>query len=87
VDDIFIHELRLPMTVHAATVPDSNGDYTIIVNSDLSTRAKRKAAEHELVHIKKEHFYQDCLDIADEENEANDMEICEKVKSCIKEFR
>lgn len=87
VDDIFIHELQLPMTVHASTLPDNNGDYTIIINSLLSAETKRETLQHELVHIKKGHFYDDCLDIAEDEKEANDPVNRAKANSFIKEIR
>jgi hypothetical protein len=87
VDDIFVHELQLPMCIHATTIPDNNGDFTIILNSLLSPRVKKEALEHELVHIKMNHFYNDCLEIADEEMEANDCDNHVKVSSCICEIR
>ncbi len=86
-DDIFIHELQLPMCIHATTLPDSNGDFTILLNSLLCRKAKQKALEHELVHIKKDHFYDDCMEIADEESEANDFDNQSKVTAYIREIR
>lgn len=86
-DDIFIHELQLPMCVHATTIPDSNGDFTIILNSFLSQEAKQETIQHELVHIKKDHFYNDCMEVADEEREANDPSNRAKAEVYVREIR
>lgn len=86
-DDIFIHELQLPMCVHATTLPDSNGDFTILLNSLLCPKVKKEALEHELVHIKKDHFYNDCMEVADEESEANDIDNRSRVSAYISEIR
>ncbi len=50
-DDKFIHLLPLPTKVHALTIPDECGDFTIIVNSNLDDWVQKKALEHELMHV------------------------------------
>jgi len=62
--------LPLPAKIHALTIPDENGDFTIIVNSDLDEMVQRRALEHELQHVVLNHFY-DCNDVAVDEREAN----------------
>lgn len=39
------------------TIPDSNGDFTVILNSNLSDPIQRGALAHELRHIDLDHFY------------------------------
>lgn len=65
-DDIFIHELDLPPSVRASTIPDENGDFTILINSNLCVEAKKTVIEHEMTHIKHDHFYRDLAVTADE---------------------
>ena len=69
--DIFVHMLSLPCRVHGLTVPDADGNFTIIVNENLNGNVKQQTLRHELEHIKLEHFYNDCKDVAVEELEAN----------------
>jgi len=54
--DFVIHLLPLPTKVRALTIPDENGDYTIIVNSNLNDELKQKALAHEINHIRLNHF-------------------------------
>ena len=49
----------MPLTIRAFTIPDANGDFNIYVNTDLSDSAKKKALEHEKVHIKRNDFQKD----------------------------
>lgn len=65
----FIHMLPLPTKVHALTIPDENGDFTIVVNSNLDDLMQRRALEHELSHIVLNHFYDD-NDVAEDEKAA-----------------
>lgn len=39
------------------TIPDSNGDFTVILNSDLNDTIQKNALAHELRHIDLDHFY------------------------------
>ena len=56
---IHIREIKMPLTVRAFTVPDSNGDYNIYINMDLSYEAKRKSLAHEKNHIQNDDFSKD----------------------------
>lgn len=69
--DIFIHSLPLPAKVHALTIPDECGDFTIIINSNLNDLVQRRALEHELKHIALDHFY-DENGVAEDEQEAEE---------------
>ena len=46
-----IRPWRLPMTVRAFTIPDTNGEYNIYVNDRLSEEATNAALDHEYDHI------------------------------------
>ncbi len=56
---IHIREIKMPLTVRAFTVPDSNGDYNIYINMDLSDEAKKKSLAHEKSHIQNDDFSKD----------------------------
>ena len=58
-DDRILRLAPLPPRVNAVTVVDSNGDFNIYVNAGLSREEQRKAYEHELVHIRRSHFFTD----------------------------
>lgn len=84
--DVFFHELSLPMTVRAATIPDCNGDFTVIINSNLNPEAKKSAIAHEMCHIKHDHFYRELAVEADEED-ARLEEKGKRAKTYIKGIR
>jgi len=67
------------MKVHALTIPDENGDFTIIVNDNLDDGVMRQALDHELKHVMLNHFY-DCRNVAIDEKEAN-IRGCKNVKN------
>jgi hypothetical protein len=53
-NDVFIHEARMPYSVRAMVMLDrENGDYVIYVNDYLSEEARLRAIEHEKMHIKR----------------------------------
>ena len=56
---IHIREIKMPLSVRAFTVPDSNGDYNIYINMDLSDEAKKKSLAHEQRHISNNDFSKD----------------------------
>ena len=85
-DDVFIHEIELPMAARAATIPDENGDFTIIINESLSAEAKQTAIEHEMSHIKNDHFYRD-LSVVSDESEARCEENSKSAKRYLKNIK
>jgi len=56
-DEIFIRALAMPSKVYAVTVCDSNNDCNIYVNSNLNENIQQDGIQHELIHIKLNHFY------------------------------
>ena len=67
--DIFIRYVRLPASIRAYTLTDHNDDYNIYVNSALNSIQRERAIEHEIRHIKGDHFYRNS-DVATDEKEA-----------------
>ena len=70
-DDIFIHSVPLPGKAYGCIILDGNGDYIVFINSNLSEEVQLKARKHELMHIKSNHTYNQVIDIATCEKEAN----------------
>lgn len=56
-NSVFIRAIKMPLTLRAFTVADSDGNFNIYINEDLSDEAKRKSLEHEKLHITKNDFY------------------------------
>ena len=55
---IFVRHLKLPSDrVRAVTIPNDDGTFDIYINSRLPEELQQKALEHELNHIRKDHFY------------------------------
>ena len=54
--DVFIRTAALPCAVKAVVVPNDDGTYDIYVNSSLSGDEQLDAMQHELCHIKENHF-------------------------------
>lgn len=55
--DVFVRVLKLPNKVKGVTITDSDGAYCVFVNSEISSEEQKRALEHELRHIKLQHFY------------------------------
>lgn len=72
-EDIFIREIEMPLSVRAFTIPDSNGDYNVYLNMDLSESTKKSALEHEMYHIKNNDFYSELSSSLIEKNLVSNM--------------
>ena len=66
-----IRMAELPMHVEAVTQPREDGTFDIFVNSRISPCKQLEALNHELNHIEKDHFYNECADIVYIEAEAD----------------
>lgn len=53
---VFFRLIPLPMAVKGVTIPDEEGDYTVIINENLCPESRKRALEHEISHIKQNHF-------------------------------
>ena len=56
---IFVRMIALPSTVPAVVVPNDDSTFDIYINSTLPEETQIKALEHELEHIRRDHFYND----------------------------
>lgn len=68
--DIFIRGLELPAKVKGVTVIDNDSNFNIYINTLLCADIQRQAVRHELIHIKRDHFY-DCEPVIYNELEAS----------------
>lgn len=55
--NIYIRGIALPLKIKGVTVVDSEGNFNVYINIALSKDTQLKATEHELNHIKLDHFY------------------------------
>ena len=64
--DIIIRLVKMPLSVKAYTLTDTNDDYNVYVNDALDTTQQKKAVEHEMRHIQADHFYRPTTAARDE---------------------
>ena len=57
--DYTVRLVALPRSVEGVTVPNDDGSFDIYINSRLSEGRRQSVLEHELRHIRLEHFYLD----------------------------
>lgn len=68
--EYFVRLVELPRTVEGVTVPNDDGSFDVYINSLLCEARRKAVLEHELLHLKREHFYLD-LPIAQIERQAD----------------
>ena len=56
-DSIFIRIVPLPHCIRAVTIPNDDVTFDIYVNESLPDEWREKALQHELNHIRMDHFY------------------------------
>lgn len=56
-NSVFIRSIALPHSVRAVTLPNDDGTFDVYVNATLPEELQIAAIEHELNHIRKDHFY------------------------------
>ena len=57
--DTFVRLVPLPARVEGVTLPNDDGSFDIYINARLSPARQQETLEHELRHIRHEHFYLD----------------------------
>ena len=57
--NIFVRTVVLPEAVRAVVLPNDDGTFDIYINEHLPRELQQKALEHELIHIRRDHFYND----------------------------
>ena len=55
--DVYIKIIELPLKVKGVTIPNSDGYFCVFINSKLSKEEQQLAINHESMHIKLNHFY------------------------------
>ena len=55
--DYFVRLVELPAAVEGVTVPNDDGSFDIYLNSRMGEERRRAKLEHELEHIRRDHFY------------------------------
>lgn len=68
--EIFVRYIKLPLKVKGVTVLDEDGNYNVYINILQSYAVQYRAVNHEIKHIKLEHFY-DYEPVIHNEREAN----------------
>ena len=63
---VFIYRIYMPGKVRGVTVAAPDDDFVVLINDALCPEIQRAAAEHELRHIKLDHFYGDEPVVIDE---------------------
>jgi hypothetical protein len=53
----FVRLIKLPTKIKGTTVPDSDGNYNIYLNKDLSYEMQAETLQHEINHVKSNDFY------------------------------
>ncbi len=66
----FVHFIPLPPHIEGVTMPNDDDTFEIYINANLCPSRQEKALNHELNHIKKDHFYDDIKPIETVETEA-----------------
>ena len=57
--DYFVRLVPLPRAVEGVTVPNDDGTFDIYINSVLPEAKRQAVLQHELRHIKGDHFYRE----------------------------
>ena len=68
--DTYVRLVPLPMKVEGVTLPNDDGSFDIYINSRLSPAMQQETLQHELRHIRHEHFYLD-MDLRRMERQAD----------------
>ena len=55
--DYYVRPIPLPRRVEGVSIPNDDGSFDIYINSNLPPELQQKTLEHELRHLKAEHFY------------------------------
>jgi len=57
--DYYVRLVALPRTVEGVSIPNDDSSFDIYLNSRLSPQRQQEVLEHELNHLRREHFYLD----------------------------
>ena len=57
--EYFLRYVELPLKVDGVTIPNNDGTFDIYINALHTEPHQKESLEHELRHLKQEHFYLD----------------------------
>ena len=57
IPDHFVRVIELPPAVKGVTVPNEDGTFSVYINALYDDDTRRRALEHELEHLARDHFY------------------------------
>lgn len=57
--DYYVRFVPFPASVEGAVVPNDDGSFDIYINEALSAERREQTLQHELTHLRREHFYLD----------------------------
>ena len=57
--EYYVRQVPLPARVEGVTLPNDDGSFDIYINARLSPARQQETLEHELLHIRADHFYLD----------------------------
>lgn len=57
--DYYVRHVALPRSVEGVSMPNDDGTFDIYINSLLPEQRRQQVLEHELRHLRAEHFYLD----------------------------
>lgn len=69
-NEIFVRYSDMPVKIRGLTVLDENGDYNVYINPSYSCEEQMRILNHEITHIKENHFFSN-NDLLSKEKEAN----------------
>lgn len=81
--DYFVRLVELPRTVNGVTLPNDDSTFDIYLNSLLTEDEQKTALEHEIEHIRQDHFYNDVKPLRQIEAEADKKPVVEQQKKKI----
>ena len=70
----YVRLAALPLSVEGVTLPNDDGSFDIYLNSHLSKTRQNEILNHELNHIRRDHFYNDIKPLRQIEQEADGVE-------------
>lgn len=58
-DEVIVRLQDMPIRMKGVTLLDESGDYNVYINSRLSADSQREVLNHEMLHIRRDDFYND----------------------------
>jgi hypothetical protein len=57
IPDHYVRVIELPPGINGVSVPNDDGTFSIYINALYDAGTQRRALEHELEHLARDHFY------------------------------